>query len=142
MGSNCQICSFKCWGIDNYDGSCCTLEDRDWIMGPSLDWEIFLEKLSSKIGRNINFSEVFYTYEEGSRLFPDRPVWKDPNNFPAFRVDLNSPRKSCIFYNQSIKSCMVYEIRPETCRNYSCNYLRENQEAEKEEIKNIFPGEI
>jgi Fe-S-cluster containining protein len=139
MGSNCQICSFKCWGIDNYDGSCCTLENRDWIMGPALDWDIFLEKLSSKIGRDIEFSEVFYTYEEGSKLFPDRPVWQNSNNFPAFKVDLNSPRKPCIFYNQSIRSCMVYEIRPETCRSYSCDYLKSNQ---KEDIESSFPGEI
>lgn len=137
MGSNCQICSFKCWGIDNYDGSCCTLEDRDWIMGPVLDWEVFLEKISFRIGRPIHFSEVFYTYEEGSNLFKDRPVWQDSGNFPAFRVDLNSPRKPCTFYNQSIKSCMVYEIRPETCRNYSCKYLKESQEENIENIENI-----
>jgi len=128
MGSNCEICSFKCWGIDNYDGSCCTLENRDWIMGPILDSDKFLENLSSKIGRKVEFSEVFYTFKEGSSLFSDRQMWQDPNNFPAFRVELNSPRKPCVFYNQSIKSCMVYDIRPDTCRNYSCDYLKENQE--------------
>ncbi len=128
MGSNCEICSFKCWGIDNYDGSCCTLENRDWIMGPILDSDKFLENLSSKIGRKIEFSEVFYAFKEGSSLFSDRQMWQDPNNFPAFRVELNSPRKPCVFYNQSIKSCMVYDIRPDTCRNYSCDYLKENQE--------------
>ena len=92
MSSNCQICSFKCWGIDGYDGSCCTIENRDWIMGPVEDWENFLSKLGSKIGRKIDFSEVFYTHEEGSKLFPDRPIWQDPENFPAFKVDLNSPK--------------------------------------------------
>lgn len=143
MGSNCQICSFKCWGIDNYDGSCCTLENRDWIMGPSPDWKDFLINLSNRIGRKIDFSEVFYSYEEGSKLFPDRQMWQNPDNFPAFRVDLNSPRKPCIFYNQSIRSCTVYEIRPETCRNYSCDYLKQNQEIEhKIDDKKIFPGEI
>ena len=138
MGSNCQICSFKCWGIDNYDGSCCTLENRDWIMGPAEDWENFIKNLSAKIGRKVEFSEVFYTYEEGSRLFPDRPVWQDPSNFPAFKIDLNSPRKPCIFYNLSIKSCMVYDIRPETCRKYSCGYLKSLQDEGSQE----FPGEI
>lgn len=128
MGSDCQICSFKCYGIEGYDGSCCTLEGRDWIMGPCLDWENFLTDLSNKIGRKVEFSEVFYNYSEGSKLFPDKQVWQNPNNFPAFRVDLNSPRKPCIFYNQSIKSCMVYKIRPETCRNYSCSYLEANTE--------------
>lgn len=143
MGSNCQICSFKCWGIENYDGSCCTLENRDWIMGPALDWKDFLNNLSIKIGRKIDFSEVFYTYEEGSKLFPDRQMWQNPSNFPAFKVDLNGPRKPCIFYNQSIRSCMVYDIRPETCKNYSCDYLKQNQETEQKiEDKKIFPGEI
>lgn len=131
MGSNCQICSFKCWGIDNYDGSCCTLENRDWIMGPVLDSDNFLDGLSKKIGRKVEFSEVFYNFSDGSNLFPDRQMWQDPNNFPSFKVDLNSPRKPCIFYNQSIRSCMVYEIRPDTCRNYSCDYLKENTEEEQ-----------
>ena len=131
MGSNCQICSFKCWGIDNYDGSCCTLENRDWIMGPVLDSDNFLDGLSKRIGRKVEFSEVFYNFSEGSNLFPDRQMWQDPNNFPSFKVDLNSPRKPCIFYNQSIRSCMVYEIRPDTCRNYSCDYLKENTEEEQ-----------
>jgi Fe-S-cluster containining protein len=108
-------------------------------MGPALDWKEFLENISLKIGREIGFSEVFYTYEEGSKLFPDRPVWQNSDNFPAFRVDLNSPRKPCIFYNQSIRSCSVYEIRPETCRNYSCDYLKSMQ---KEESEGDFPGEI
>jgi len=139
MGSNCQICSFKCWGTDNYDGSCCTLENRDWIMGPALDWKEFLKNISLKIGREIGFSEVFYTYEEGSKLFPDRSVWQNPDNFPAFKVDLNSPRKPCIFYNQSIRSCSVYEIRPETCRIYSCDYLKSTQ---NEISEGSFPGEI
>ena len=131
MGSNCQICSFKCWGIDNYDGSCCTLENRDWIMGPVLDSDNFLDGLSKKIGRKVEFSEVFYNFREGSNLFPDRQMWQDPNTFPSFQVDLNRPSKPCIFYNQSIRSCMVYEIRPDTCRNYSCDYLKENTEEEQ-----------
>ena len=100
-------------------------------MGPVLDSDNFLDGLSKKIGRKVEFSEVFYNFREGSNLFPDRQMWQDPNNFPSFKVDLNSPRKPCIFYNQSIRSCMVYEIRPDTCRNYSCDYLKENTEEEQ-----------
>ncbi len=43
MSSACQICSSKCFGVDGYDGSCCKLEERDFIIGPISDSGEFLE---------------------------------------------------------------------------------------------------
>lgn len=123
MGTHCDICSFKCWGREGYDGSCCHVEDRDWIIGPHDDVEPFLQRLSDKFGRKVEFDEVFYTYEEGSALFPDKKCWQDPNSYPALRIDLEKERKPCMFYNSTLKSCSVYGIRPNTCRNYHCDYL-------------------
>ncbi len=65
MGNHCNICSFNCWGREGYDASCCTLEDRNWIIGPHTDSEAFLGRLSDRIGRKVEFQEVFYDYEEG-----------------------------------------------------------------------------
>lgn len=123
MGTHCNICSFKCFGIDDYDGSCCHLEDRNWIMGPIEDSEKFLYNLSNKLGRKVKFDEVFYNFEEGSKLFPDKPVWQEKGNYPAFKVDLEKQRKPCVMYNSATRSCSVYEIRPNTCRYYLCDFL-------------------
>jgi len=123
--SACDICSNKCFGIEGYDGSCCTVEERDWIMGPIHDAEEFIKKLSNKLGRAINRDDIFIDYEEGKSLFPLKPVWQNKDHYPAFRIDLNNKRLPCIFYNTTVKSCMVYSIRPKTCRDFKCDYLKE-----------------
>ena len=61
------ICSNKCWGVDNYHGSCCTIEDRDFIMGPHPDADEFIERLSLKLNRNIKKEDVFVEAEEGRK---------------------------------------------------------------------------
>jgi Fe-S-cluster containining protein len=123
MNNHGHLCSFKCFGKENYDGSCCHVEDRNWIMGPIEDYEKFLVNMSEKLGRTVGFEEVFHDFEEGSKLFPDKPVWQERFNYPAFKVDLEKERKPCVLYNSATRSCSVYEIRPETCRNYLCDFL-------------------
>jgi Fe-S-cluster containining protein len=101
------------------------LEDRDYIMGAITDYEEFLQKLSDKLGRVVEFSEVFYSYEEGSKTFPHLKQWQNPEHFPAFKLDLEKKRKPCVMYNTATRSCSVYDIRPQTCRNYLCPFLKE-----------------
>jgi Fe-S-cluster containining protein len=123
MANHCNICSFKCWGRDNHHASCCSIEDRNYIIGPILDYEKFLKDLSKKIGREVDFHEVFYNFETGSKAFPNKPIWQVEQSYPAFKVDLSRDEKYCINYNPHLRSCMVYDIRPETCRDYFCDYL-------------------
>jgi Fe-S-cluster containining protein len=123
MGNHCNICSFNCWGRKDYDGSCCHLEDRDFIIGRIDDWKEFLVRLSNKIGRTVEFKEVFYDFEEGSKKFPNKPSFQDPRNFPCFRVDEEKKRLPCVNYNSAIRACGVYDIRPNTCRDYFCDHL-------------------
>lgn len=123
MGTDCNICSNKCFGIPNHHGSCCTLEDRDFIIGPHPDAEEFITRLSDKLGRDIDYREVFVDYEEGKSLFPNKSTWQNPNSYPAFRVDFYNPRLPCIFYNTKVRACTMYDIRPTTCQEYECEYL-------------------
>ena len=58
MGTNCDICTNKCYGIEGYHGSCCSIEDRDYIIGPHYDTEEFVKNLSLKFGREVNFYEI------------------------------------------------------------------------------------
>ena len=53
------ICSNKCWGVDNYDGSCCTIENRDFIIGPHPDADEFVERLSLKFGKQFKKENVY-----------------------------------------------------------------------------------
>ena len=122
MGTDCNVCSNKCWGIEGYDGSCCSVEDRNWIMGPINDSHIFIEKLSEKLGESVNYNDIFIGHEEGKELFPDKLVWQLESAYPAFRVKLDHKKLPCIFYDTEEKQCTVYNIRPETCEKYECNY--------------------
>ncbi len=123
MGNHCQICSFNCWGLKDNHASCCSIQERDFIIGPILDFQEFLDKLSNKLGRVVEFDEVFYSYETGSKTFPSRSVWQDSGNFPAFKVNFDHQNKYCINYNRTLRTCTVYDIRPETCQNYFCDFL-------------------
>lgn len=121
-----KICSKKCCGYDGYDGSCCSLENRDYIMGPITDVEEFLARLSDQFGRTVERHEVLIDYEEGRQLFPDRLTWQNPDNFPAMRVEIDTYKKQCVFYNRALKACNIYAIRPSTCEQFRCEYLKQN----------------
>jgi Fe-S-cluster containining protein len=109
--------------MPGHHGSCCTLEDRDFIIGPHPDAEEFVTKLSDKLGREIEYREVFVDYEEGKTLFPNKSTWQNPGSYPALRVDFYNPRLPCIFYNTKVRACSMYDIRPTTCQEYECEYL-------------------
>ena len=125
MGADCNICSTKCCGIKDNHGSCCTLDNRDFIIGPHHDSNAFLKRLSERFGRAIKHNDVFIDYAEGSRMFPDKVNWQDFRNYPALRVDIDQPTLPCIFYNTKVKACTVYDIIPNTCIEYECDYLKE-----------------
>lgn len=125
-----EVCSHKCFGVDNYHGGCCTIENRDFIIGPIRDAERFANDLSIKLNRPISVGEVTIDYIEGRQLFPDKSVWQNPGSYPAMRINTKSLTKECIFYNNHMKACMVYEIRPETCQTFKCEYLQNHVQSE------------
>lgn len=120
------ICRNKCQGIDKFYGACCTLDNRNYIIGVHKEKEIkeFLKKLSKKFDRQIKKEEIFIEYEEGKNLFYDKQVWQDANNYPALRVDTENNIFPCIFYNLTLKQCSIYEIRPYICREFLCSFLK------------------
>ena len=121
-----NYCQHNCCNIGGYDGSCCTIENRNWNIGKIGDHLEVLEKIRKKFpGVDISWNDVFMTYEEGSKLFPDKPSWQNPNNYPCMRINLNSHRKPCIFYNDYVGFCQIYDIRPTTCSTFKCDHLLE-----------------
>lgn len=141
MGSICEICSNRCFGIEGYDGSCCSIESRNFIMGPIKDAEEFIQRLNEKFGRNFQREDALIDFEEGRRLFPERSVWQDPGNFPAMRIDISKAKLPCVFYNTHAKFCSIHEVRPKTCQDYFCEYLMDEigMERNTEEKKAGVP---
>ena len=118
-------CQKKCLGFDGNHGGCCTVGDRDFIIGPIHDSHEFLERLKQKYpGTELNWDDVFIGYEEGSKLFPNKSHWQNPSNYPCLRVNKDTNVLPCVFYNTAIKCCTVYDIRPQTCKSFFCEYLR------------------
>ena len=115
-------------GFPSNHGGCCTVSDRDFIIGPHSDADKFLDRLTEKFSREILWKEVFIDYEEGKKLFPNKTSWQNPSSYPALRLNLTQPTLPCIFYNTTLRACSIYDIRPQTCRDYVCSYLQEHAE--------------
>jgi hypothetical protein len=117
-------CSRMCYGTRGQSGICCTLGERDYIIGPITDTERFLADLSKKLGETVKFADVFMEYEEGSKMFPDRKCWQEPKNYPCMRV-VNDPSRGypCQLLSLDMK-CTVHSIKPKVCRDYLCDYLQ------------------
>lgn len=120
-----DICSNSCMGAQFNHGGCCTMGDRDYIIGPHDDSEEFIERLKKHFGyEDITYDDVFIEFEEGSKVFHLYEEYQDETNYPALRVNLESESLPCIFYNEAVRRCSVYDIRPNTCRSFQCDYLK------------------
>ena len=120
-------CSQNCMGFRGNVGGCCTLGDRDWILGPvsDVDADALLVDLGRLLGREVSPEEVFIDFEEGRALFPERSEWQKPANYPAMRVRPDVARIPCRFYDASTGGCTIYDIRPSLCRKYLCGHLKD-----------------
>lgn len=116
-------CLNNCMGKKGLAAGCCTMGTRDYIIGPVHDTGELLERLSKHFGREVSYEEFFIDYEEGSKMFPDRPSWQRRDTFPALRVDQDDEALPCIFLAED-NLCSIHEIRSTTCRNYQCDHLK------------------
>ena len=138
IGGNTQkitpgdICSKKCLGNNGYDGGCCTLEQRDWIIGPLTEDQVekLLFDLRVMLNRKVERKEAVIDYEEGCDLFPTRSQWQNKNNFPCMRINLSNYRLPCVFYNIGSKKCNIYNNRPRLCKDFFCDYLKQHSIAQ------------
>jgi len=116
-------CLNNCYGAKGMAVSCCTLTDRNYIIGPITDPGAFLARLSEREGREVPREEVFIDYEEGRALFPDRPIWQEERVYPAMRPNVDDPALPCALLGED-NLCTVHDIRPETCARYHCSHLK------------------
>ena len=116
-------CVKNCFGEAGHSAGCCTVADRDFIIGKIGDAAEFLVNLNAKFGTKFKYDEVFIEFKEGSKLFPDKTAWQKPENYPALRLDLREEVLPCRFLTDKME-CGVYDIRPQTCRKYLCTHLK------------------
>ena len=130
-----KTCTTNCLGHANNYASCCTVRGRDWIVGPYYETQGFLDRLSLRGGREWKYSEVFIDFEEGHKMFPEKPEWQNPLNYPAMRMYGQwSPEEppnsySCQFLSER-GECTVHDITPPLCRTFICPPLRDILEKE------------
>lgn len=116
-------CVNKCFGQPKNAAGCCKLGNRDFIIGPVLDAKEFLQRLNKKNKTRYKYDDVFIEYQEGSRLFPDKTTWQDPDHFPTLRPKMSETDLPCQFLTEE-QECGVYDIRPQNCRNFVCEHLK------------------
>ena len=118
-------CQKKCLGIDGNHGGCCTIGDRDFILGPIPDCQETLKRVQAQFpGVEITWDDLFISFEEGSNMFPDKPTWQNPHAYPCMRVNPNDMSIPCVFYNMNMKLCQIYQSKSIICSNYKCDYLQ------------------
>jgi Fe-S-cluster containining protein len=116
-------CVSKCFGRPNNAAGCCKISDRDFIIGPIRDAKEFLQRLNNKNKTKLKYNDVFIEHKEGSRLFPDKEAWQNPDHYPALRLQMTEADLPCQFLTEK-QECGVYDIRPQTCRKYLCEHLK------------------
>lgn len=117
-------CTRNCLGIENNAAGCCTVGERDYIIGPIPDALDFLKQYNASIDSNATYDEVFVEHKEGKQLFPDRETWQDPQNFPALRLQMDQETHPCRFLGDD-NLCTVHQIRSQTCRAFTCGHVSE-----------------
>jgi len=117
-------CTKNCLGIEGNSAGCCTLDKRNYIIGKVHDAKAFLKRYRETVDEKATYEDIFIEFEEGKALFPDRPIWQDPENFPAIRVSMENERHPCKFLGED-NLCTVHKIRSQTCQNFTCAHVQE-----------------
>jgi len=129
-------CLGNCCGVPGLKGACCHLDpyDLEHVLGPvDEEWIKDIIKWFRKKGLNFSRQDIVVDYEEGivigDTLFKDAPnnqVFKDRKAYPFLRFQVIGPRYICKFMNPTTYKCQIYEVRPNMCRTYLCQYIVSN----------------
>jgi Fe-S-cluster containining protein len=143
-----DVCLSNCCGVPGVKSSCCKMDpdDLEHVLGPLTDEYI------TKLIRWFRKKNLFYTrhdividYEEG-KLIGEKffagsrvaKVFEDPKSYPIFRFQVDGPRFSCKFLNNHSGMCTIYEARPDMCRNYYCQFVKNNFLLKTKEHPNSY----
>lgn len=131
-----KTCLGNCCGVPGLKGGCCHLDpvDLEHVLGPvDEEWIKDIVKWFRKKGLNFSRQDIVIDYDEGvvigDTLFKDSPnnaVFKDKKAYPFLRFQVLGPRYVCKFMNPTTYKCQIYEVRPNMCRTYYCQFIFSN----------------
>lgn len=135
-----DTCLGNCCGVKGVKGACCQMDpyDLEHVLGPidKTGKERWVEKtvawFRSK-GLEYSRSDLVIDYEEGKiigdNLFAqsnNSNVFQQESAYPIMRFQVLGPRYACKFMNPKTYKCTIYEMRPDMCRTYYCQYILTN----------------
>lgn len=127
-----ETCLHNCCGYPGLKSACCTLDpdDLEHILGPVDEaWVKKMVAWMKKHGHPLaTRADVVIDFEEGKVIgathFNGHRIFESPESYPMIRIQVSGPRYVCKFLNPASGKCMIYERRPEMCRNYYCGYVQ------------------
>lgn len=128
-------CLGNCCGVEGLKAGCCQMDpdDMEHVLGP-LDekWIKDIVAWLNKRGITANRSDVVIDFEEG-RIIGEKffngerkAVFLSKESYPILRFQIQGPRFACKFLTPNTGKCSIYEMRPQMCRGYLCEYIRSN----------------
>ncbi len=128
-----ETCLSNCCGEPGVFSACCRLDldDLEHVLGPVTEkWIKSFLNHAKKRGWNYKRSDVVVDLEEGKligdRFFDSHPVFSRAGSYPMMRLQIMGPRFACKFLNPDDGLCGIYLNRPNMCRKYICQYVRNN----------------
>lgn len=131
-----STCLGNCCGVSGLKGACCHLDpvDLEHILGPlDEDWIRDTLKWFRKKGIQMTREDLVIDFEEGKilgeTLFKDaanNKIFQEKKAYPFLRFQVIGPRYACKFMNPKTYKCQIYEVRPNMCRTYYCQYILTN----------------
>jgi Fe-S-cluster containining protein len=131
-----DTCLGNCCGVPGLKGGCCHLDpvDLEHVLGPvDEEWIRDTIKWFKKKGIPCNRTDLVIDHEEGKILgetiFKDAPnnqIFQQKEAYPFLRFQVLGPRYVCKFMNPQTYKCQIYEVRPNMCRTYYCQYIVTN----------------
>ena len=118
----------QCQGVKGNNGDCCHIRDKDWIIGPVKDDKELLTRVQKEHDKDLTWSDLFIDYEEGSKMFSDKPLWQDKEQYPTMRVNPELEGSPCVFFDNG---CKIHEIKSDVCKNYKCQWLWSKEVKDK-----------
>jgi len=140
-----ETCLSNCCGYPGVFSACCRLDldDLEHVLGPVKEsWIKRFIKYSKKRGLNYRRSDVVIDIEEGKligdRFFAGHPVFSRPSSYPMMRLQMMGPRFACKFLNPEDGLCGIYPQRPDMCKKYICQYVKNNYLVRLPDKPNVY----
>ena len=123
-----NYCMEQCQGLKGNNGECCHIRDKNWIIGKVKDDKELLARVQKEYDKNLTWNDLFIDYEEGSKMFPDKPDWQNKDLYPAMRVRPELEGSPCVFFDNG---CKIHEIKSDVCKEYKCQWLVNREMKDK-----------